>query len=669
MARETTARREPQAAARPLVWAYVGVAALALAAFALRVWTVRQSLPYVDHPDEPNPVDYVVRMLRTGDPNQHFFQKPSLFVYTLLAALSLHFRLGLASGAYPPIDQLAVTTHIVTTIPEFFFWGRVLVALFGGLTVAAAYGVVTRAWGRRAALAGALLVALLPFHVRFSRYITTDVLSGLLVLLAFGASLTVLRTGRWRAYAVAGLFAGFAASTKYNAGIVALTLVAAHMLCWKGQWLRRVPRLLAGALAAVAGFFAGSPFLLLSWREGLNGLLYQWGAYNGGQGGYYGGSWNVRGYVEFLLYDGLRPVAALAVLAGVALLLRARPRVALVWLSYATPALLVHMAMQTHYMQNMLPLLVLCALPFSVAAEAAADALAPLAPRLRPALLPAVLALLLLPGAWETARLTAQQARGDTRVQLISWLNSNVSPGVRVAAELKPVPEAPEARWTDVPQLPQHDLAWYRRQGYAFLVTSSKRWRQLTMPPEYGSVLAGPPLAEFGSPDPDAMLGPHLLVYATGLSPADVPAPPAQPAQIGGARFLGALVGRTEPKSELEPVKGVAPTASFKGGETLALRTFWQVESPFDRDYFIFVHVLNAAGATVAQRDTPPWQGRFPTTSWGAGSIVVDVNDVPLPALPPGQYRVVVGMFDPASGAHPTGADSVEITTVVIEAP
>jgi hypothetical protein len=43
------------------------------------------------------------------------------------------------------------------------------------------------------------------------------------------------------------------------------------------------------------------------------------------------------------------------------------------------------------------------------------------------------------------------------------------------------------------------------------------------------------------------------------------------------------------------------------------------------------------------------------------------VNDVPLPALPPGQYRVVVGMFDPASGAHPAGADSVEVATIAIE--
>ena len=100
IAREVAA---PRTAPRSVAWAYGGLAALALAAFALRVWTARQSLPYVDHPDEPNPVDYVVRMLQTGDPNQHFFQKPSLFVYTLLAAIGLHYQWGLANGLYPPL--------------------------------------------------------------------------------------------------------------------------------------------------------------------------------------------------------------------------------------------------------------------------------------------------------------------------------------------------------------------------------------------------------------------------------------------------------------------------------------------------------------------------------------------------------------------------------------
>ena len=36
-------------------------------------------------------------------------------------------------------------------------------------------------------------------------------------------------------------------------------------------------------------------------------------------------------------------------------------------------------------------------------------------------------------------------------------------------------------------------------------------------------------------------------------------------------------------------------------------------------------------------------------------SVIVDLNDLPLPAdLPAGDYSLVVGMFDPTTGAHPT---------------
>ena len=87
--------------------------------------------------------------------------------------------------------------------------------------------------------------------------------------------------------------------------------------------------------------------------------------------------------------------------------------------------------------------------------------------------------------------------------------------------------------------------------------------------------------------------------------------------------------------------------------DLLALRTFWLVDQPLMHDYFIFVHIVDAAGERVAQRDTPPWQGRFPTSSWRAGTLVVDVNDVALPALPPGDYRVLVGMFDPVGNPRP----------------
>jgi hypothetical protein len=226
-----------------------------------------------------------------------------------------------------------------------------------------------------------------------------------------------------------------------------------------------------------------------------------------------------------------------------------------------------------------------------------------------------------------------------------------VPSGVRVAAELRPLPGPLESRWAEAPGLLRHDLAWYRRQGYVYLIASSDAWEQWAIPEDYRRFAEHPPLIEFGGASPRDMLGPHLAVYATGLAAGDAPERPTGAVQIGGAQLAGLAIGRPDPKA---PQLGLDSAREFKPGEVLGLRTFWSVDQPFGQDYFIFVHVLDAAGTTVAQRDTPPWQGRFPTSSWRAGTLVVDVHDLALPAgLPPGEYTLAVGMFDPASGAHP----------------
>ena len=126
-------------------WPWLALAAIVLGGLALRVATARISLPFVDHPDEPNPIDYVVQMLRSGDPNPHAFQKPSLYVYLLLTVLSAHYRRGLASGAYGPIDQMLVTTHLYTTVPGFFLWGRMLTATIAAATLACVFLLGRRA--------------------------------------------------------------------------------------------------------------------------------------------------------------------------------------------------------------------------------------------------------------------------------------------------------------------------------------------------------------------------------------------------------------------------------------------------------------------------------------------------------------------------------------------
>src|SRR5215218_10674166 len=138
---------------------WLAIAAIALGAFVIRAWTVRLNLPYVDHPDEPNPINYVVAMLRTGDPNPHFFQKPSLYIYLLLAVLMAHYRWGLAHGLYGAIDQMTITTHLFTTIPGFFFWGRLLTVAIATLTVLSVFMLGRRVWSRGAGLVAALFVA------------------------------------------------------------------------------------------------------------------------------------------------------------------------------------------------------------------------------------------------------------------------------------------------------------------------------------------------------------------------------------------------------------------------------------------------------------------------------------------------------------------------------
>ena len=669
-----TARATPRSLAR--YWPWLVLAGLALAAFALRAWTLRLNLPYVDHPDEPNPINYVLGMLRTGDPNPHFFQKPSLYVYLLLAALGPHYRWGLAQGLYAPLDQMTITTHIYTTIPGFFLWGRTLTAAIGALTVISVGAVGKRIAGWGAGLLAALFLALAPFHLRHSQYVTTDVTTAWLVLLAFGAALAVAQGSRWRDYLAAGAFVGLAASTKYNAGIAALMVVAAHILAARRQSLMRFPRLLAAGAAAAVGFFAGTPYALLSWGEFTRGILGQVKDYSETAHGDFTGAWNVAGYVDFFTHDGLGWLAALATLTGLALLLlrptRPGQRAAgILWLSFVAPYVLLHMAQSSHFNRNMVAVVVLAALPIGVTGARVATicqkqkqlgGLRHLAAAL------CCLALV-LPGALDSWAYTQRLRRGDTRVQSLAWLDANVPPGARIAAELRPLPGAPESRWAEVAALPAHDLAWYRRQGYAFLVGSSDAWRQWDIPAPYRQ-LAGAPVAEFGGPDLRWQLGPHLAIYATGLTSADAPMRLTGDAIVGGAHFVGFALGTPNadaPTLGLEPARRIAP------GQTLALRTFWQVAQPFTTDYFIFVHLRDATGATVAQRDTPPWQGRFPTSTWRANTLIVDVNDLPLPAnLAPGEYSLVVGMFDPASGGHPPTSingqptDALEIGRITI---
>jgi hypothetical protein len=63
--------------------------------------------------------------------------------------------------------------------------------------------------------------------------------------------------------------------------------------------------------------------------------------------------------------------------------------------------------------------------------------------------------------------------------------------------------------------------------------------------------------------------------------------------------------------------------------------------------YTVFTHVLDDENRILAQHDGVPCDGECPTTSWLAGEYLTDAFEIALrPEIPPGAYRIGVGMYD-----------------------
>jgi hypothetical protein len=88
-----------------------------------------------------------------------------------------------------------------------------------------------------------------------------------------------------------------------------------------------------------------------------------------------------------------------------------------------------------------------------------------------------------------------------------------------------------------------------------------------------------------------------------------------------------------------------------RAGAAITLTLHWQVESRLERDYTVFIHLLDARDGRVGAGDGPPFDNWYPTSFWAAGEYLTDAHRLPIPAdLAAGRYRIAVGLYDPISG-------------------
>lgn len=137
---------------------------------------------------------------------------------------------------------------------------------------------------------------------------------------------------------------------------------------------------------------------------------------------------------------------------------------------------------------------------------------------------------------------------------------------------------------------------------------------------------------------------------------ATSPAVEAQATLGGAARLVG---------YDLTP-------SPARAGQPVRLVLHWRAVGQLDRDNTVFAHVLDGQNRVVAQRDSPPLAGLAPTSLWLPGDTLADEYLIDLPAaLPAGEYRLEVGMYDPESGQRlpAVGAGGRQTDAIVLGQP
>jgi len=507
-----------------LLWWLVGAAVLGGACW-LRFESIDWGAPFVYHPDEHFVLQPALEIVRSGDPNPHFFQYPSLLIYLQAALVAVLRRF---------VDAPLESNYLVNGIGPwdalpsqwpFVLAGRLLVAASAVLTVALLARTGARLQDRATGWIAAALLAGAALHNQSSHSLTTDVPATAFVVACLLA--TAAQPSRW---ALAGAMAGLAAGTKYTAGMVLLVpLLAALEGGAPAEILSRWIRI---GVAALAAFLLSTPYALLdapSFWEGLQAQRQNYMAWKGQTG-------NLWWYLRELYDRGLGPAPALLAAAG-ALLLGARAllaargggRAALL-LSFLLPPL-PYVAWIASYPsraeRNLIVVLPFLCLWAALALRWAGDLVRPA--RLGAALqFAAVLAV--LASVLPSSRAFNQRLRApDTRTQALAWMRANVPRGAKVAREeYTPQLQRGEYDVTYVFSLARQPYERYLSERVEYLVASSNVYGRSLEPPYIGGevgrafyeTLFGLPLVQEFAPSPAAG-GPTIRVYRVPLPPEE----------------------------------------------------------------------------------------------------------------------------------------------------
>src|SRR5438128_5959480 len=200
----------------PRRWAWPGLAVVIAGGAGLRLWGLRQGLPYVFNTDEGDHfVPHAVAMFGHSL-TPHYFANPPAFTYVL------HFLFAIAYGG------TAGVRHAYALHPDHLYaLARATAAALGPIAIGCLYATGARLFSRTVGLLAAALEAVAFLPVFYSHLALNDVPTLAPLTASVLGTAGVLRFGRKRDYALAGAGLGLACASKYTAGIALVPLLAA----------------------------------------------------------------------------------------------------------------------------------------------------------------------------------------------------------------------------------------------------------------------------------------------------------------------------------------------------------------------------------------------------------------------------------------------------------
>jgi 4-amino-4-deoxy-L-arabinose transferase-like glycosyltransferase len=447
------------------------IAAIVILAAILRVWGVAAGAPFRMGVDEPVVLSSALRMMRTGSFNPHFFDYGGFVLYLQLAVGCLRFLAGAMAREWASLEQI--------WIGDLLVWARMVSVVLGTATVYVVY-CAGRRWGQVTALTAALMLTVLPQHVRESHFALTDTpltfLTALVMLLAIRAA----ESGRVREFFWAGLAVGACTATKYNG----LTTLIMPLLAVTGLPGRRRAAAAVAILGAATGFLVSAPFTVLDLPAFLDGFARLMQSYNGGRGA----SAAAIGYLKYMrnwfAWPGVLSlecgwielaVAALGLIAAVRGVRSAEGRaraLVLVIFPFVYFTLIARMG-GLQYGRYAMPLLPGLAIGLGLSVQALSDRRRAAPTPLRRLAVAAPLLLLGLPLA-NAVTWNVDNARTRTIEQAAGWLTQHAPRGAAVVIEGDDHPMLPPAfHARTVRRLIDRPLDAYRRDGVTYLVSSS----------------------------------------------------------------------------------------------------------------------------------------------------------------------------------------------------